>query len=57
MPQGHPSNDDTVANISRRRFLQHVLLNAPLCAWWLAHLPRSTVHAQPDYKLLNGGCL
>ena len=57
MAQGHPSNDETAATISRKRFLHYVLLNAPLCACWLAHLAKSTAHAQPDHKLLNGGCL
>ena len=57
MRRGHASQHGTGAMLSRKRFLQYLLLKAPLCAWWLSHLSHSTAQAQQDYRYLNGGCL
>jgi hypothetical protein len=57
MVWGKSADEGTGVRVSRRRFLEYLVLNAPLCAWWLSHHSQSTAQAQPDYKYLNGGCL
>jgi hypothetical protein len=38
MRRGKAANEETVARVSRRRFLQYFALQTPLYAWWLSHL-------------------
>ena len=57
MAKGYSSNDGAGATVSRRRFLEYVLLNAPLCAWWLSNAPGALAQAPADYSFLNGGCV
>ena len=57
MPPGRASSDGNGVNVSRRRFLEYLFLQAPLCAWWFRHLSEASAQTAPQYKVLNGGCL
>ncbi len=57
MPRERASSDGTGVNVSRRRFLEYLFLQAPFCAWWFRHLSEASAQTTPEYKVLNGGCL
>jgi hypothetical protein len=57
LPRGLASPHRTGVRVSRRRFLQGLLLQASLWAWWRASLATASARQGPDYTFLNGGCL
>jgi uncharacterized repeat protein (TIGR02543 family) len=45
MPRGKAGNEELVVRVSRRRFLQYLVLQTPLYAWWLSHPSQSIVQS------------
>jgi hypothetical protein len=47
MPNLKPADKETVVTVSRRRFLQYLVLQTPLYAWWLSNLSQPAAQSAP----------
>jgi hypothetical protein len=47
MPHRKATDEGTGVMVSRRRFLQYLVLQTPLYAWWLSQLSQPTVQSAP----------
>jgi hypothetical protein len=54
MPHLKLADKETAVRVSRRRFLQYLVLQTPLYAWWLSHLSQPAELAAPLQQDLEG---
>ncbi|TKJ30102.1 MAG: hypothetical protein CEE40_06115 [Chloroflexi bacterium B3_Chlor] len=57
LTKGYVSSKLNGSEVTRKQFLEYVLLKGPLCAWWFRNLQESPPQTAPSYEFLNGGCL